>query len=284
MKFLENKIEISIIITCYNYGIYLEECLNSIKMQENMEIILIDDGSNDEFTIKYLDKLAESGRKINIIRTENNGVCVARNIGVKNSFGKYIVMLDADDCICDNFIVSAKKILDENLNVGIVKGNVVTLDDGIKKREEYKEFNLNKFLIGNTLPVSCMFRKQDYLLVGGYNEMMKSGLEDFEFWMSILELKREIKVIDVDMIIFRKHNNGRNLSFDNEKRKELWKNILKKHIGLYIDNPEILYKIVLDINPQRKKELKRLKKNQKITLIIICLLIIISIYLGSINL
>ncbi|MGL4954968.1 MAG: glycosyltransferase family A protein [Cetobacterium sp.] len=281
---MENKIEISIIITCYNYGIYLEECLNSIRIEKNIEIILIDDGSNDEFTIKYLDKLTNSKKNLNIIRTENNGTCVARNIGVKNSSGKYIVMLDADDCLCDNFIKSAKKVLDGDSNIGIVKGNVVTLKSGVKKRENYKEFNLKEFLIGNTLPVSCMFRKQDYLLVGGYNEMMSSGLEDFEFWMSILELKREVKIIDVDMIVFRKHNNGRNLSFDNEKRRELWKNILRKHIELYVDNPEILYKVVLDINPDKKKELKKSKKNQNRILIITCLLVVVSYYLGSIKL
>ncbi|MGL5982040.1 MAG: glycosyltransferase family 2 protein [Cetobacterium sp.] len=280
---MKDKFEISIIVTCYNYGVYLEECLNSIKSQTNVEVVLIDDGSNDEFTRKYLDKLLDSSKEIKIIRTKNNGVCIARNIGVKNSSGKYIIMLDADDYLCNEYIKSAKEILDENLTVGIVKGNVITLENGVRKKSKYEEFELNKFLIGNTLPISCMFRREDYLKVGGYDESMKLGLEDFEFWMSILELNKTVKVIDVNMIVYRKHNNGRNLSFNTDKRGELWKIMLKKHIGLYINSPDILYKIILNMNPEKKKKLKKSNKIQKILQLIILLLIII-IYLGSKNL
>lgn len=278
------EIDVSIIITCYNYGVYLEECLRSIKLKKNLEVVLVDDGSNDEFTIKYLNTLIDSRRDIKIIRTENNGVCVARNIGVKNSSGKYIVMLDADDLLCEEYIEKAKEILDENLDVGIVKGNVIHLKDEVEEKEVFKEFDLKEFLKGNTLAVSCMFRRTDYLMVGGYDEIMKLGLEDFEFWMSILELKRKVKVIDIDMIVYRKHSDGRNLSFNREKRIQLWKNILNKHIELYTDNEEVLYKIVLDINPEKKKALKKIKKNQNAMLVIICLLTVLLGYLGSVKL
>lgn len=94
-----------------------------------IEVILIDDGSNDPLTIEFLDKLEKENMKSNlrIIRIKNSGICKARNIGVLNSKGNYILMLDADDKLYFKFLIEAKDILDKNSEIGIVKGNIVTL-------------------------------------------------------------------------------------------------------------------------------------------------------------
>ena len=95
------KEKISIIVPCYNEEKYIERCINSILSQtlNNIELIIIDDGSKDNtykicknYEIKFPDK-------IKIIYQENQGQGIARNIGIKYAQGTYIGFVDADDII-----------------------------------------------------------------------------------------------------------------------------------------------------------------------------------------
>lgn len=96
---------VSIIVPVYNVEKYLEKCLNSIVNQtyKNIEIICIDDGSPDN-SINILNKFAEEDKRLKIIRQKNQGLSAARNTGIINSIGKYIIFIDSDDWIEDNMI------------------------------------------------------------------------------------------------------------------------------------------------------------------------------------
>ena len=92
-----NKI-ISVIIPVYNVENYIEKCLNSIVNQtyNNLEIIIIDDGSTDN-SIAIAEKIAENDKRIRIISQVNQGVSSARNLGLDNASGEYILFIDSDD-------------------------------------------------------------------------------------------------------------------------------------------------------------------------------------------
>ena len=96
---------ISIIIPVYNGENDIGRCLESITKQtyQNIEVIIIDDGSTDG-TYKVCEKFALNDNRINIIRTTNCGVSVARNIGLDNISGDYFTFMDADDVIKDTFL------------------------------------------------------------------------------------------------------------------------------------------------------------------------------------
>lgn len=95
-----SNIKISTIIPVYNVEKYIEETLNSIINQtlNNIEIILIDDGSTDN-SPKILDQYAEKYPNIKVTHTPNQGQATARNIGLKQAQGEYITFLDSDDKI-----------------------------------------------------------------------------------------------------------------------------------------------------------------------------------------
>ena len=80
-----NKIEISIVVPCYNCEKYIEKNINSILNQtyKNFEVIYIDDGSEDN-TLNILKEYEKKDIRINVIHTENKGVSSARNIGIDN--------------------------------------------------------------------------------------------------------------------------------------------------------------------------------------------------------
>ena len=96
--------EISVIVPVYNVEKYLVQCIESIKMQtfENWELILVDDGSQDNSGM-ICDEYAQKDNRIKVVHQKNRGVSTARNSGVKFATGKYISFVDSDDYIVPNF-------------------------------------------------------------------------------------------------------------------------------------------------------------------------------------
>jgi len=114
---------VSVIVPCYNQGIYLDEAIQSVLGQtyQDFEIIIVDDGSDDGLTGLTNDLLRDYRRKrTRVIRTENRGVVSARNTVISHARGKYILPLDADDRIGSEYLEKAVKILDDNPDTGIV--------------------------------------------------------------------------------------------------------------------------------------------------------------------
>ncbi len=93
-------VKISIIVPVYNTGHYLEQCLDSIINQtlEDIEIICVNDGSTDN-SLSILEEYANNDDRIKIINQENKGQGFARNNGLKNANGEYILFVDSDDWI-----------------------------------------------------------------------------------------------------------------------------------------------------------------------------------------
>ena len=112
-----NELKVSIVIPCYNVDKYIEECLNSVLNQtySNLEVVVIDDGSNDG-TRRILEEYQNRYRNIKLLIQKNKGMGSARNAGVRVCSGDYLLFVDADDYIQNDTIetlvnaVSGKEI------------------------------------------------------------------------------------------------------------------------------------------------------------------------------
>ena len=100
-----DKYKVSIIVPIYNTAKYLPKCLDSIIGQtyQNLEIILVDDGSTDESS-KLADGYAKKDKRIKVFHQKNAGQSAARNLGLKKATGDFISFIDSDDQIDKNFI------------------------------------------------------------------------------------------------------------------------------------------------------------------------------------
>lgn len=107
---------ISIIVPVYNVEQYLDACLMSILKQtyNNIEIILVDDGSTDR-SGKKCDEYAEKDSRIKVIHKENGGLSDARNKGISVSNGSYIMFLDSDDIVSSNIVDYLYRVHEETL-------------------------------------------------------------------------------------------------------------------------------------------------------------------------
>ena len=123
---------VSIIVPVFNVEKYLEECLDSILNQtyENIEVILVDDGSTDS-SGKICDEYLKKDSKIKVFHKTNGGLSDARNYGVENSNGEYIIFVDSDDYLSKYTLeFSIKEIKDAAADILVF---------AIKREKEEKE-------------------------------------------------------------------------------------------------------------------------------------------------
>lgn len=147
-------VKISIVIPIYNSENYLEETLATVLNQtyKNLEIILINDGSNDNSQL-IIEKFLKNDERIKLINKKNGGVCSSRNEGLNQATGEYILHVDADDKLpldtCENYI----KILEKYGKVDIIEGNFFLYYEKEKRKV------LNKFLYKK----EKVLKKEEYL-------------------------------------------------------------------------------------------------------------------------
>lgn len=256
----ENSL-VSIIITCYNDFEYIEESVNSAINQtyQNKEIILVDDGS-DERTKSVLKNLENKITKI--IYQSNQGVSVARNIGVYSSKGEFIMILDGDDYFMPSFCQKAVEIFDKENNVVNVTCNARWFWDDL----DYQIYeplggSVVNFLKSNSSIGNSLFRKQKFLEVGGYDEKMIHGYEDWEFFIRLHEKGGVTHVLPEILFNYRKKRISRSTKSHNYKY-DLLEYIYIKHSNLYINNFKYFVKDQLD--KRRWEEKEKIKNTERI--------------------
>lgn len=242
---------ISVIIPCYNQGCFLSETLDSVQVQtyKNWEAIIVDDGSTDETRQVAEFYCAKDGR-IKYIYQSNAGLSAARNTGVKNSHGKYILPLDSDDCIGAEYMELAVKAFTEKPNLSVVYCKAALFG---KRKGEWKlpEYSFERMLARNCIFCSAFYKKEDFDKVGGYKVNMKYGYEDWDFWLSILDRDDEVYKIDSVQFYYRIRSKSMVRSLDKEKirflRKQLWQNHQRLYAQYSIDITETFeYCLVAD--------------------------------------
>lgn len=129
---------VSIIIPVYNTSIkLLERCLKSIINQKysDFELIIVDDGSNNEVA-KWLDKYVLKDSRMTVIHQDNMGVSVARNVGIEKSKGKYLIFVDSDDYIRDDYLTNGIKYIEAN-NIDIICENNFIDSDVVSDKSNF---------------------------------------------------------------------------------------------------------------------------------------------------
>lgn len=224
---------VSVIVPCYNYGNVLPEALDSVLAQSysNWECIIIDNASTDntkEVAVKYTQK----DNRFQYLFVERKGVSAARNEGIRQSEGKYILPLDADDKIAPTYIEKAVVILQKQAAVKIVYCKA-SLFGNSKGKWKLPPYSLKHMLIENLIFCTALFRRSDFDQTSGYNEKMLTGFEDWDFWLSMLEKGGDVYRIPEVLFYYRIRAGSRNSSLDVEKQKALRAEIYESHKALY---------------------------------------------------
>jgi glycosyltransferase involved in cell wall biosynthesis len=258
---METKPLVSIVIACYNDAQYIEQAVQSALSQtySNIEIIVVDDGSNAE-TKAVLKKTELKITKL--ITQENQGQSKARNVGIHQAKGDYILVLDSDDFFEPPFCEKAIVIFLKNKDVKVVTCHANLLyEDGSVNVYTPKGGTIKDFIYCNEALGTSLFKKEDWNSCGGYDESMKRGFEDWEFFIRILKSGGKAEVIQEFFYNYRKRSNS-TTSKANKIKYQLLSYIYFKHRELYIDHfdeffTHLLYKI-------EREEIEKNKNTQRL--------------------
>lgn len=194
--------KVTVVIPCFNHGRYLMEAVGSVEAcpKELYEMIIVNDGSTEPSTCQLIQKLEAAGYPV--IHQPHSGLAAARNHGIRQARGAYILPLDADNKIRPGYIVQAVKILDDNEAIGVVYGDAEYFGDH-RGRWEAPEFNLLQMIACNKIDACAVFRKSIWEACGGYDTSMVTGYEDWDLWLQMAS--RRVKFFHIKEVLFDYH-------------------------------------------------------------------------------
>ncbi|MEJ5265596.1 MAG: glycosyltransferase family A protein [Bacteroidales bacterium] len=238
---------VSVIIPCYNQGIYLYEALDSVYKQtyQHIEIIVVNDGSTDEKTLEILSSLSNES-SIKLLNIQKSNPSVARNFGISKCSGNFFLPLDADDRLHPSFIERTLEILKTSDTIAGVsswamqfgaKSGIKTLEGG----------GIENFLRYNNCTVTALLKKSIWEEIGGYDENMREGFEDWEFYINLTKRGYKIVIIPEPLFYYRIKTKSRN-TVALVKRPEIYRYIINKHRDVFDQYyPQIIYELEQDL-------------------------------------
>lgn len=222
-----NKPKISVIVPVYNVDRYLEICIDSLINQtyDNLEIILINDGSTDDSKL-ICEKYLNLDKRIKLINQKNKGVSSARNNGIRNSSGEYIVFVDSDDYCELNMFETIVKNINLNKDTFIIYG----YNKIFKNKKNSVLLNENKNLNKNNIIKNILIKEE----IGGYlwnklfiasiikNNNIKfnnkiSYCEDLLFVSEYIRYIKRVKYLKKSLYNYRMRKNSVTYEFFNNK-------------------------------------------------------------------
>lgn len=197
--------DLSVIIPCYNSGKYLQDALDSVAGADNagkykLEVIIVDDGSTDPLT---KDLLAACANRYTVIYKENGGPASARNAGIRQASGEFLLFLDSDNRIRKQLIDASIPVL-RSREADIVYGKPVFFGDTTEPRFITGPFDINRVIISNYIDMCCMMRREVWAGIGGFDEDRSIlGMEDWDFFIRAHAADYRFRYIDEELYDYR---------------------------------------------------------------------------------
>jgi len=255
---------ISVVIPCYNQAQYLPDTLNSILAQtyQDWECIMVDDESTDNTPDIARQYMAKDNR-FKYVRQKNRGLSGSRNTGLRMAQGEFVFSLDSDDMVDSKYMETALNLFISNPKIKLVYSTVHLFGcyDEIWAGPKY---SFETLLWNNILTPCAIFRKIDFERAGPYNENMKKGLEDWDFWLSMLGKDDEVFRIEEPMFLYRKRSLSEVSLLDvaMKNKEETFGQIYNNHKELYEPYLDkiVYFSSFLQDNQSLKRENEELKK------------------------
>ena len=221
---------VSVIIPCYNHANYLEEAIQSVlnSTYPALEIIVVDDGSTDN-SGEIARKIMRSHSNIHYFYQENTGPSAARNQGIRMSKGAFILPLDADDKIAEQYIEKAVDVLTRNDDVKIVYCDAEFFG-GRSGPWKLKKFSARRMALRNMIFSCALYRRSDFERSGGYNEDLIHGHEDWDFWIAMIkDGGHAFKLEGFTGFFYRIHDHSRRRSTARDYKYQSFGIIYQRH-------------------------------------------------------
>jgi glycosyltransferase involved in cell wall biosynthesis len=223
--------DITVVIPVHDDVEFLDEALASVYEQthQSWEIVVVDDGSTDPAAVAFLDALDRP--RLRTIRQGNTGLPGARNAGMKLARGEFLIPLDSDDELGTEFMTKMLTALSNQPEAGFAHC-IARLHGDVDAVWIPRPFNPYWQLIENAVVGCVLMRTAAWESVGGYDDTMTSGNEDWELWLRLSAAGWGQVRLEEPLFRYRRH--GVSMSVSTESRFEAGRRMVRdRNPGLY---------------------------------------------------
>ena len=211
---------VSVVVPVYNIKEYVGKCLKSLMSQdyENYEVVVVDDGSNDG-SAEVCDEFAKRDKKIRVVHKKNGGLSDARNVGINETKGELICLVDGDDIVKENFVSElVEALVNNDADIAVCGYN--------KERPE------NKVITGEQAAIDLLVAQENMEIVAWNKIYKKSLFTDNEIWYpvgkkyedtlttyKILAVAKKVAYIDKALYIYNDDRAGSIMNTGKEEER-----------------------------------------------------------------
>lgn len=228
----------TIVIPCFNHGRFVRAAVDSCLRQADADIrvVIVNDGSDDSSSAAACDSCA--GERVRVIHQENRGLPAARNRGASEASSEFLVFLDADDWLEPAFVSKLAAAIESERSAGrdsdvshaYCQERLVEKGTGIWR---VPEWDPRLMMVTNIHPVTALVRRERFRSVGGFNEAMRHGYEDWDLWLKFVERGwRGVRVRE-PLFVWRRHSDSTMIMNVIHNHEQLFGQIMEQHRALY---------------------------------------------------
>lgn len=229
---------VSIVVPCRDSGATLAQTVASARAQTwaEVEIVIVDDGSTDPLTLVVLDDLPEGVR---LLRERHSGASGARNRGIRAARGEFILPLDSDDLIEPDYVRRAVAVMQQRPDVGIVYCHADRFG-AVDGPWRLPDWSLESMLIDNVVFITALFRRTDWEAIGGFDETLRRGAEDWDFWLRMIGMGREVVQLDEVLFHYRVERIDKG-TFVPSELPGIYAQVFRNNQDLFLRHLDVLY-------------------------------------------
>jgi len=239
---------VSVIVTCRDLGRFLPEALASVYRQtyQDFEVVVVDDGSTEARTREVLAAINEP--RTRVMRTESVGLSGARNAGIRSTTSPFVTSLDADDRFAPTLLERSMEAFAATPDLGFVSHWLRTFGDETWEWTP-EQCDLAALLHANTVNGAAVVRRACFDAVGGFDEAMRDGCEDWDFWISVVEAGFAGTIVPAFLYEYRRRPDSMSrLMMEGEGHARLYAYLARKHAASFRQHlPELLARRERDI-------------------------------------
>lgn len=222
----------AVIVPCYRDGAHAVEAVASVREPEPVELLIVDDGSEDEATIETLARL--EGEGVRVLRHEvNRGLAEARSSGLAATSAPFVFPLDADDLAVPGVLSQMADLLEQRSDAAVCFGDYLEFGSSELVRAVPSGLDPYRIAYTNEYPVSALFRRSVLEEVGGWQDT-KDGYEDWHLWMTLAERGSTGVHFGAGLVTYRRRlHGGRMLTAAKRVHPRLYARLRDDHPRLF---------------------------------------------------
>ena len=225
---------VTVLMPCYNDGPFLAEAVSSVREREPVEIIVVDDASDDPSTRAALERVERQGHSVSR-HDANRGVAAARNTGLAAVTTPYLFTLDSDDIAMEGALARLADRLDAPDRPAVAFGDYIEIGGRGDLRRMPARLDPFRIAYVNEYPTSALFRTEVVREVGGWRDRScLPGYEDWDLWMTLAERGCRGVHVGHDTVVwgYRQHE-GRQLAAARRQHAVIYDELQALHPNLF---------------------------------------------------